>query len=344
MLVLEMLLVINLLCLCAYTSYTDFKNSLIKNSTILLSCTVSVVINVFYYLFYGREFFGLFITNFILMSVFSILMYALSIWAAGDSKLMMAVMLSIPGRLFDADTVAGIVPGLPIMMAAFSFAFLYVVGDSLRTGIKKKEKIQIQWIDEIKGFIKNYFYYSVYILSFNSLCFLLSNDFFSRNVLLLSMLDLFFILVLPRIEIFKKKIAFGGMLLFLIIYMVMTGKQIHFASNNWIFYLFLFVVLLIRLISERYNYEMIPTKDVRSGMVMSNRTILMMSISKVTGLPKATTEDLRSRISKEEADSIHRWETSKYGKTEVEIVRKMPFAIFISLGTIVFLLTRAGGF
>ena len=50
------------------------------------------------------------------------------------------------------------------------------------------------------------------------------------------------------------------------------------------------------------------------------------------------TEDLRSRITSEEAESIHRWEKSAGGKPYVVIVRKIPFAIFIGIGTLAFLI------
>ena len=45
-------------------------------------------------------------------------------------------------------------------------------------------------------------------------------------------------------------------------------------------------------------------------------------------------------ITEEQAESIRRWETSKYGQKEITIVRKIPFAIFISFGTIVYVIMR----
>lgn len=46
------------------------------------------------------------------------------------------------------------------------------------------------------------------------------------------------------------------------------------------------------------------------------------------GLPTGMTEDLRSRITAEEAESIHRWKNSSLGKPFVVIVRKIPFTSF----------------
>ena len=94
----------------------------------------------------------------------------------------------------------------------------------------------------------------------------------------------------------------------------------------------------VRLISEKYNYKTIPTSEVRKGNILSAATVMSFKPSRVQGLPTGMTEDLRSRITAEEAESIHRWKNSSLGKPFVVIVRKIPFATFISIGTIIFLL------
>ena len=81
-----------------------------------------------------------------------------------------------------------------------------------------------------------------------------------------------------------------------------------------------------------YNYKTIPTEDVTEGMVLSGTDTLFMQQSRVKGLPALSDETLRSRITAEEADSVKRWGKSKYGKSEISIVRKIPFAAFLSIG------------
>ena len=114
----------------------------------------------------------------------------------------------------------------------------------------------------------------------------------------------------------------------------------HFQVNVKI-YLLVFVVLLIRLFVEKYNYQTIPTNKAEKGMVLAYSTILGFIPSSVQGLPKEkTTEDIRSRITADEAESIKRWENSKYGRAEITIVRKIPFAIFISIGAVIYTFAR----
>ena len=87
-----------------------------------------------------------------------------------------------------------------------------------------------------------------------------------------------------------------------------------------------------------YNYKAIPVEETSAGMVLSRTDTLFMQQSRVKGLPDISDETLRSRITADEAESIKRWGKSKYGKPQVTIVRKIPFAAFLSVGTIVYFL------
>ncbi|MCD8216029.1 MAG: hypothetical protein LUC97_10385 [Clostridiales bacterium] len=74
---------------------------------------------------------------------------------------------------------------------------------------------------------------------------------------------------------------------------------------------------------------------------MAYSTIVSFLPSSVKELLKTKgTEDIRSKITEEEAESIKRWENSKYGQHEIIIVRKIPFAIFISIGTVIYTFAR----
>ena len=119
---------------------------------------------------------------------------------------------------------------------------------------------------------------------------------------------------------------------------ILQNRRLETA--NWVIYLLVLVVVALRSIAEKYNYKTIPTAEVKQGMVLSYGTVLLFTPSKIKGLPASTTEDIRSRISDEEAKNILRWENSKYGQAQITIVRKIPFAIFITVGTVVFVFAR----
>jgi hypothetical protein len=88
---------------------------------------------------------------------------------------------------------------------------------------------------------------------------------------------------------------------------------------------------------EKYNYQSIPTAEVRSGQILSAATVLSFAPSQVKGLPTNCSEDIESKLTEEEAASVRRWEKSKYGRDSVVIVRKIPFAIFLGIGTVAML-------
>ena len=98
-------------------------------------------------------------------------------------------------------------------------------------------------------------------------------------------------------------------------------------------YALVLVVMFTTWIASKYSYESIPTTEVKPGMVLSKSTVILFGPSRVKGLPQNSYEDLRSRLTEDEAAAVCRWATSKYGKPSVVIIRKIPFATFIALGT-----------
>ncbi len=90
--------------------------------------------------------------------------------------------------------------------------------------------------------------------------------------------------------------------------------------------------------TDRFNYEWIRTCDVKAGMILSYFAVQQFYGSRVKGLPTTTDETTKSRITQEEADSIKRWEKSKYGKEQIMVVRYIPFAVFILIGMITYLI------
>lgn len=68
-------------------------------------------------------------------------------------------------------------------------------------------------------------------------------------------------------------------------------------------------------------------------MILSTVSTIIMQSSITKGLPSISTEDLKSRLTLDEIESIKIWARATHTKT-LTIVRKIPFAIFISIGFI----------
>ena len=71
--------------------------------------------------------------------------------------------------------------------------------------------------------------------------------------------------------------------------------------------------------------------EIKKGMILSMGSTVLMQNSRVRGLPKISSEDLRDRLTEDEVDSVKRWAKGKKVET-LTIVKKIPFATFIALG------------
>ncbi len=341
MIICEALLLTSLLTLLIISSVTDCKHSIIKNKILLIFLAVGVVVDVVYYIAFCGDCFLPFIINLLLIIVVSSFFYFYQLWAAGDSKLMFVVGILIPGRFYTFWDI-GICSAFYIFVIVFAIAFLWVALESIVIGIRDKNllKLTIGRID-IKKVLSSYLFMVAVVSLFGFLLSLLMQKLHFQSIALSTAVNFLLILTLMKIQDRLKTkwliiltIALWSAIGILAILKIYT---FGFKSDlkSWGIVL---GVMLLRLLSEKYNYKTIPTKELKAGNILSAATIMQFSTSRVKGLPKGATEDLRSRITEEEAESVHRWETSVQGAPYVVIVRKIPFAIFISIGTIAFLL------
>jgi hypothetical protein len=103
------------------------------------------------------------------------------------------------------------------------------------------------------------------------------------------------------------------------------------------------LLMLLKRFIEGFNYKMIAISNLRAGMILSYAAVVPFELSRVQGLPHTTTEDLRSKITQDECDSIKRWAGTNKGSDTIQIVKKIPFAIFILAGFILFGILRCIG-
>ncbi len=333
----EAVMLATLFVTCAYVTVTDLKNAIIQNNVIFSSAIIAVVLNAIYFIFFAEELFIAYCINVGVMSFISIAFYALHIWAAGDSKLLILTIMLIPTRLYYEGNIVSATVVIIIMI--FSFAYLYTIGESVYIGIKEKNLFKIQRFKaDIKAMAKQYIKCTCLVMIFDYAFMLILPEFYSMNTELILILNMIIVFLSYSIKIFDRWLWLCVLAVpTLVLYFVVNGFSANFDFR---IYILVAIVLVLRIFSEKYNYMTIPTSTVKKGMVLAYTTIMCFAPSRIQGLPTTTTEDIRSRISEDEAQSIRRWEKSKYGQEEITIVRKIPFAIFISFGTIVYVVMR----
>lgn len=341
MIILEALLLTNLLTSLIIAGYTDCHSGLIQNKLILCAGLVGILLDAIYYITFAGEYFGAFFLNLLVVVLISFLFYTYHLWAAGDSKLLFLVGLCVPGRFYTFWGI-GTVPSFVILIFVFSIAFIYVVAESIIIGIKKKNLLQFSFgnIDYIRALLSYLSMVSVIIVINWGIWRLFSRS-LNDNLVLSLAVSFFVVLSLTQLRnhLNNKKLClltvFGWLAVLLLILTDQYQMNTTFNFKSWVLIL---VLMIIRMISEKYNYQEIATSEVKVGQILSAATIISFKSSRVQGLPTGVTEDLRSRITEEEVASIKRWEESKSGKPYIVIVRKIPFAIFIGIGTIAFII------
>ena len=178
------------------------------------------------------------------------------------------------------------------------------------------------------------------ILFINNIIFKCFENFRINNSGLLLICNMLLLIFVYRV-IRTKKNASRTTLLFIILntsYYIIFGLTLY--SINFKMLIIVLIILIIRNISEKYNYEEINIEDLKPRMILSFGSVLKFYGSKVKGLPQTTTETTDSRLTKEEVESIKRWSKSKKGQKKIVIVRHMPFAPFILAGEILFFVLR----
>ena len=321
--------------------YTDSKNGIISNKLILIASSTAAVLDAIYYISFAPTEFTVFASNLIFLLVIAVLFYSYNLWAAGDSKLLILVGLLIPGNVYSAWN-GGMFSGFVIIIITFVFAVWYIGVESIVLGIRNKNLFHIQKVKiGLPRIVASYFamvsVYTLLLWGFSESFPTLSTSYplLFRGVgfiIILSLIQL-------RDRIKTKGLIIAAVTSWLAIgILVIVGLFSFQMSTSYQEWIIVFLLILLRVLAEQYNYKTIPVSELKSGQILSAATTIRFSQSRVQGLPAKMTEDLRSRLTAGEVNSVNRWAKSKSGSDYVVIVRKIPFAVFISAGTVLFII------
>jgi preflagellin peptidase FlaK len=101
------------------------------------------------------------------------------------------------------------------------------------------------------------------------------------------------------------------------------------------------ILLLFQILIGATIYEQVPVAKLKPGMILSAMSSLLMQTSITRGLPAISTEDLKSRLTNEEIESVKIWAKATHVET-LTVVKKIPFAIFISIGLLIYVAVWGG--
>ena len=342
MLIIELLLFGCIIFLGVRASISDCRNSIIPNRLLLGTAPVILALDLVYYGFFARPYLSYALINLLFIAIFCFFLYSFNLWAAGDSKLLFLLTLAIPARYY-TYWVLGPFPGFILLVIIFSTAFLYVIGDSVKQGIKQGDLFDLSSVRfNVKALLWSYFFMVGTLTACNFVLIPIIGSIFTNGGLLLTAIDFMIIFALrqfrEKINDRNQKIAaiiLWAVLISLQVFNIIPRMRYGIDLKSWCVVL---VVMLLRFIAEKYNYQEIKVNELKPRMIPSAYTVLKFRTSRVKDLPTGVTEDLRSRLSDIEIEAIKRWKNTKQGSDTIIIVRKIPFAIFIFIGTVLFLI------
>lgn len=308
-----------------FCSVSDVRKGTIPNRVIILGLLGALAGETAYFTFNGSGRLGMFAVWIVLSAMVSLALYSLRIWAGGDAKLYILLSLLIPAEYLQKNAA---VSTAWVFVLIFSIAFVYLIGETIVLLAHREQRYRMS----LTGFsIRTVFPYMVAVTTFQVIMQLIFRNWYAENQAAFLVLNVLFVLALGKIPYVKCKIAVIVCTIVSICAVVYSGLYV-----DWKLLGLPLLVLAFRVFAEQYNYQEIQTIDVKPGMILSYATVLKFANSRVKGLPKSTTEDLASRLTAEEADSVIRWADSKYGQPTITILRKIPFASFISMGFLIY--------
>lgn len=335
MIYLDILQLIVLLITCIISCLSDMRIGKIKNKLLLASSALCIVFVLIRMLVFKYVDLFSWCGNFILIGFFSLLLYITHIWAGGDCKLSLFVAVFYPSNFLFIYNDIKITLCL-FLIIAFCFGIVYLVFDSFISLIKKKKTFSYKtFLMNLKEMLLRYIKSLIYLTFLNQIYLFFVAPYYTVNSVIYVIIAVAFVFGVNKIVFLSSPIMVISFLVFDILMMVFTGNNI---SGYFSTYLLVLLFMIIRSFTINYNYQVINTSHVCQGMVLSRIDTILFQKSRVKGLPSVSDETLKSRITKDEAESIHRWENSKFGKSQITIVKKIPFGIFIMFGVILYCL------
>lgn len=312
-------------------SITDLKKGVIYNKYILPFGIAALALDGLYYGIFARGLFLDFLENLIVMVVLLLLMYHLHAFAGGDIKLGLVFTLLYPAGWYlvyqDIPATLFWAAGLAVI-----YGYLYLLISSVVRLIRGETHLTRKYgrsflLNFLRLYVRSFFYVMGVPLIIATLHWRVPG----WLVWLISMV----VVWLSRKFRFLQKKAVIAAMIGLDCFLAFFLQTVPFSLYPET-YIFAGLLILCQMLIRTGIYEEIPTQNVESGMILSAASTIPMQNSRVRGLPGISKEDLSSRLTQTEAESVKRWGKTKNGQPSVTIVRKVPFAGFLLMGFVTY--------
>lgn len=316
--------------LCVLCTKTDMIDGLIYNRIIGKFSLLALFFDFIYYGFLEKSSRVPFLLNFLVVCIVSLYFFYSNSFAGGDCKMLIVLAMLYPAKFYFRYAGSSITLIFAIGFAIF-WGYVYLVVRSLLCIATKRTSLTIGYVQSyFLTFIKSFVSATIYVALVNSLVFIIERSFsiylnpwIPRSVCIITAW------LVGKYSLFKRKKIFIFTVALLVITSAYAG--IFPVSLNPENYTIVFVLLFCQMSVQPTIYENISVDRLKKGMILSTFSSTLMQASITKGLPNISSENLSNRLTEDEITSIRIW--SKATHTEsLTIVKKIPFAIFISIG------------
>ncbi|MBR6407863.1 MAG: hypothetical protein IKS19_04715 [Clostridia bacterium] len=319
MLVVDLALSVITLSVCFYAMISDIKTGKVANKALTFSGVFSLFILLIKILIFNHDDLFLYLETAGIMLLFSVAGYLVKFWAGGDCKLIALIAITYP-TLFYVNYNQNRVTLWSILIIAFIIGFIYLIIDSVIETISKKSLFDKKQIfQHFKRSLIMYLRSLVYLVALNQIYTYFISPYFRLNNIAYFFVSFILVYGVNRIKILGNIWVIIACVAFDLVMIIFTRNLTMF--NYWGVYILILFLMLLRAFMHLHNYKAINTSDVSEGMVLSKIDTIIMNNSRIHGLPNISDETLSSRLTAEEAKNVKKWGNSKYGKTQVLIVR-----------------------
>lgn len=333
MVALELCFLCLIVALCYLCTKSDLTAGMIYNKILGGFLILAILLDAVYYGLFVRDMTIEFLINVGIVAAVSLYLFYSHTFAGGDCKMMIVLSLLFPARWYWCLGTSNATLIFVIAFAIFA-GYCYLLGYSVIAIITKRVPMTLNYVREyLMNFLKSYVSAIVYIYLFNFGISLLYAQGFEMNIWIPRILCILVSWCVSKYPAFKKWFIFVPASGIVIAISIIT-KSLPISLNPESYVLVL-VLLLCQMTIRTTIYEKVEVSQLKKGMILTTFSSIPMQSSITKGLPGVSTEDLKSRLTEDEITSIKIWAKATHTET-LTIVKKIPFAIFISIGVLLY--------
>ena len=324
----ERSLLVVLLLTTGISAYTDVKYGKVKNVLLISSVLAALPIQI-EGIICGVIALPDFIISVVCISLFSILFYIWGYWAAGDCKLLMSISMIFPHTLY-WNLMSPLSKALSLLLFFLAVTYGYVLIDTIFNVLTEYRTLVLTWkrtinLKTIVDFAKKWW---IFVFFANVVSFI-GNTVFQLPFMQIAF---FSFLICTTLGNWTNKIKayWPAVMLLDIVYWVLNGLSV--ADVGKVIFTAIICFGFGKAI-QVFNYKIIDVDKLSPGMIVSALTInAIQGLCDAGFLSEKADELLPARLSREDVEMI-----KATGIDKIRIVRKIPFAFFISVATLLYL-------